>query len=100
MRQFSSITTRHRDSIIESFPCAAWLSIQRRHARETPMAKTAESDGNRLLAALPADVYKRLVPHLEPIKLKLRQVLYETGDPITHVYFPNQALISLVLRMK
>jgi CRP-like cAMP-binding protein len=64
------------------------------------MAKTAESDGNRLLAALPADVYKRLVPHLEPIKLKLRQVLYETGDPITHVYFPNQALISLVLRMK
>jgi CRP-like cAMP-binding protein len=55
---------------------------------------------NRLLAALPIDDYQRLLPYLEKIALKLRQVLYDAGDVINYVYFPNKALISLVSRMK
>jgi CRP-like cAMP-binding protein len=66
----------------------------------SPMPDTAPPLGNRLLAALPADIYRRLLPQLEKITLKLRQVLYEEGDVINYVYFPNQALISLVSKMK
>jgi CRP-like cAMP-binding protein len=55
---------------------------------------------NQLLAALPADIYKRILPHLETVELKLRQVLYEAGDAVTHAYFPNNSLISLVSKMR
>lgn len=55
---------------------------------------------NRLLAALPAEEYQRLVPHLELVSLPLGQVLYEPGESIRDVYFPHQALISLVSIMQ
>jgi CRP-like cAMP-binding protein len=54
---------------------------------------------NRLLAALPASEYQRLVPHLDFVSLSLEQVLYEPEEPIRHVYFPHQAIVSLVSTM-
>jgi CRP-like cAMP-binding protein len=55
---------------------------------------------NQLLAALPAKDYKRLLPHLEPVRLPFMEVLYESGDAIEHVYFPNDGLLSLLVVMK
>jgi CRP-like cAMP-binding protein len=55
---------------------------------------------NRLLPALPADEYQRLVPDLKFVSLSLEQVLYESGEPIRYVYFPHQALVSLVSTME
>ena len=52
---------------------------------------------NRLLAALPAGDYRRLRPHLEPVSLTPRQVLYQPGLPISHVYFPTRTVLSLLL---
>jgi CRP-like cAMP-binding protein len=54
---------------------------------------------NQLLAALPGNIYKRLVPHLETVRLPFMKVLYESGDAIEHVYFPNDGLISLLVVM-
>lgn len=54
---------------------------------------------NQLLSALPPEDYQRLLPHLQPVELSIRQVLYTTGDPIEYVYFPDQALVSLVTVM-
>ncbi|MBD1894361.1 Crp/Fnr family transcriptional regulator, partial [Coleofasciculus sp. FACHB-129] len=51
---------------------------------------------NRLLAALPASEYERLVPYLELVSLPLSQVLYELGVPIEYVYFPQQGIVSLL----
>jgi len=51
---------------------------------------------NQILAALSAAEYQRLVPHLERVDLESHKVLYEAGEPITHVYFLNQAIASLV----
>jgi CRP-like cAMP-binding protein len=51
---------------------------------------------NRLLAALPGKDYKQLVPHLEPIHLVFAEVLYEPGDTIQYLYFPNHSIISLL----
>ena len=55
---------------------------------------------NKLLAALPASDYERLVPHLKLVSLPLRKVLYEAGEPITQVYFPDQAMVSIVTTME
>ena len=55
---------------------------------------------NKLLAAIDRDAFQRLLPHLEPVTLKRKQVLYEPGDHIRHVYFPETAVIVLVTIMK
>jgi CRP-like cAMP-binding protein len=55
---------------------------------------------NQLLAALPEKVYKRLLPHMESVPLPFMEVLYESGEPIRHVYFPNEGLISLLVVME
>ncbi|MEO8435601.1 MAG: Crp/Fnr family transcriptional regulator [Pyrinomonadaceae bacterium] len=51
---------------------------------------------NRLLAALPRKDYQRLLPKLEPVDLAFGDVLYQPGDVITHVHFPNNSIISLL----
>lgn len=51
---------------------------------------------NRLLAALPREEYERLLPKLETVPLTLKQVIYEPGKPIQHVYFLNTGVISLL----
>lgn len=51
---------------------------------------------NRLLATLPKIEYKRLLPKLKSVSLVLGEVLYEPGDPIKYVYFPNDSIISLI----
>ena len=54
--------------------------------------------GNRLLAALPAEERERLAPHLEQVSLEFNQVLVEFDRPIEHVYFLDDAVTSTVVR--
>jgi CRP-like cAMP-binding protein len=61
---------------------------------------TLKPQVNRLLAALPPFDYERLIPHLKLVLLTTRQVIYEPGEPITHVYFPQNAVVSIVTGMK
>jgi CRP-like cAMP-binding protein len=61
---------------------------------------TIKPQVNKLLAALPSNDYERLVPHLKLVSLPTRQVIYEPGEPITHIYFPQNAVISIVTSMK
>lgn len=51
---------------------------------------------NRLLAKLPRNEYDRLRPGLKRISLSFGEVLYEPGDTITYVYFPNDSIVSLL----
>src|SRR6476469_6771381 len=51
---------------------------------------------NRLLAALPRHEYKRLLPKLKTVNLVLGEELYEFGNAIKYVYFPNDSIISLI----
>jgi CRP-like cAMP-binding protein len=55
---------------------------------------------NRLLAALPAEVYERLAPHLEDSPLLLGQVIYESGERLDHIYFPTTSIVSLLYMME
>lgn len=51
---------------------------------------------NGLLAALPRRVFLRLLSGLEPVTLTFGEMLQESGQPIRQVYFPNDAVISLI----
>ena len=55
---------------------------------------------NRLLAALPGDVQRRLLSKMEKVSLASQQVLYEANTPITHVWFPLSGVVSLVITLK
>ncbi len=55
---------------------------------------------NRLLAALPGEERKRLLPSLEPVSFSLGDVVYEAGGRIDHVYFPTDSIISLLYIME
>jgi CRP-like cAMP-binding protein len=59
-----------------------------------------EHEANHLLAALPIAISARWLPHLEPVELRLGQVLYESGGTLSHVYFPTTAIVSLLYVME
>lgn len=65
--------------------------LQYRNRRPTPMLE------NSLLAALSRSDRGRLIAGLEPVTLKFGDVLYEPGEKIRHVYFPRNALVSLLV---
>jgi CRP-like cAMP-binding protein len=50
---------------------------------------------NHLLAALLDADFDRLAPHLDPIMMRLGDVLYESGAAVNHVYFPTSSIVSL-----
>lgn len=61
------------------------------------MSEASYNLSNKLLSALPNNVLERLRPHFEEVSLIQGQILHNSSKPITEVYFPNQASISLVL---
>jgi CRP-like cAMP-binding protein len=55
---------------------------------------------NTLLGALPAEVLARLITELELVPLKLGQVLAESGETMSHAYFPLDCIIALDVTME
>ena len=52
--------------------------------------------GNRILSTLADGEYRRLGSILEQVVLNRRQTLYAPGDVINHIYFPDDAVVSLL----
>ena len=65
-----------------------------------PTTKRAAPVANRLLDALSKKEYQRLLPDLEPVPLAFGDILYEPGDTIGHVYFPDNGIISLLSKVE
>ena len=55
---------------------------------------------NHLLAALPPAESQRWLPLMESVDLPLGQVLYESGNTLSHVYFPTTSIVSLLYVME
>jgi CRP-like cAMP-binding protein len=55
---------------------------------------------NRLLAGLPPEDLAELIEHLEPVALPKKQVLYEVGAPLEHIYFIEEGLASVLTTME
>ncbi|MCC5862968.1 MAG: Crp/Fnr family transcriptional regulator [Gammaproteobacteria bacterium] len=83
------------------------------HAEETSVTKRRSGargrkaavapprpEQNQLLAALPQDVRDRIFSSLEFFPLPLGKCLYESGDELSHVYFPTDSIVSLLYVME
>ena len=55
---------------------------------------------NKLLAALPSEIYLRLQPNLELVTLDVGASVYESGGHQPYVYFPTNAIVSLLYVME
>lgn len=84
-----------RDNIRESRrPPASQRPDRTRRRTFTGLARADVP--NRLLASLPAQEYARLRGGLEPVTLTYGDVLYEPDQPMRHVYFPGDCVVSLL----
>jgi CRP-like cAMP-binding protein len=76
------------------------IAPYRRHDRslDAPAGSQQADDPrrNRLLAALPASEFERLLPHLVAIDMPAGMALHESGEVISHVYFPTSSVVSLL----
>src|SRR5690349_20591599 len=68
----------------------------RGHAVMNPPRAPRPMERNRLLLALPRTAYRALLPDLEAVILPHGAVLFEARDRITHIYFPQRCVISLL----
>ncbi len=60
------------------------------------MADDNRHKANRLIAAMPAEDYAHIAPHLEVVALTPRTVLAESGSPLRYAYFPHAGVICLM----
>jgi CRP-like cAMP-binding protein len=51
---------------------------------------------NELLATLPREHYSRLLSHLSTVSLQQGDVVYEAGDEVDQVYFPQDGMLSVL----
>jgi CRP-like cAMP-binding protein len=55
---------------------------------------------NKLLAALPRDLFERLAPNITSVEPVRGTVLLEAGDEIDQIYFPHDGMLSLLAVMR
>jgi CRP-like cAMP-binding protein len=51
---------------------------------------------NKLLGVLPKEEFAQLQPHFKSCNFRLGQIVYNEGDAINNVYFPQYGMISLL----
>lgn len=62
------------------------------------MPDSAQSaTANQLLRGLPQPHRGRLLGRLEPVELRMEQVLWRPGERLRHVFFPIRSFVSLIV---
>ena len=64
-----------------------------------PVSRAAVQ-ANRLLAVMPDDARDRLLPDMTLISLHAGDVLYDQGSDLAHLYFPVDAIVTLLLKLE
>ena len=54
---------------------------------------------NRLLAALPREVYEKIAPNLKRVSLERGTILHHPGETIEDLYFPIDCFLSITITM-
>jgi len=55
---------------------------------------------NALICALDGATYRELEPHLDEVDFARGEVIYEPGQPVDRVYFPNSGVVSVITAMQ
>lgn len=58
--------------------------------------KPNRQTNNQILNALPEEDYQRLLPDLQQVELAHGEIIYREGETISHVYFPSNAMVSVI----
>ena len=64
------------------------------------MTELIQHSTNKLLASLAPEDLEALSPNLTPVTLEKGALLYEPGDDIDLIYFPHNAVVSLMTLMQ
>lgn len=92
------------DAIIDYSSSNVLLFPAARRALHGAVGRTAAVNrrviANSLLAALPSAEYQHLLAGLEPVTLKLGEVLHERGMPIRYVYFLAGCVVCLMMTVE
>ncbi|MDQ3749130.1 MAG: Crp/Fnr family transcriptional regulator [Acidobacteriota bacterium] len=62
----------------------------------SPKKNSLRSTKNHILNALPDEDYQRLLPDLEYVELPHGRYIYHAEEKINYVYFPENAMISII----
>lgn len=74
------------------------MAIASAPARDSSIGDGATGvEQNRLLRALPYDVYERILPRLESVELEQKFEIWAENEPITAVYFPRTCVNSVLV---
>jgi len=60
----------------------------------------SQQSPNRILNALPQNIFAAVEPNLKQVDLRFGDVLAESVQPVDRVYFPTAGVVSLVVEMK
>jgi|KBSSwiStaDraftv2_1062776.scaffolds.fasta_scaffold167147_1 CRP-like cAMP-binding protein len=66
------------------------------HAASAASRASAVHQSNQLLAVLPAAEYRRLLPELAYRSVRPGEILYRYGQPMDDLFFPQDAICSIV----
>ena len=66
----------------------------------TEAAPREDGAGNRLLRSLAANESERLRPCLERVAFRTNQTVFTAGEPARYLYFPEEAIVSLLATME
>jgi CRP-like cAMP-binding protein len=55
---------------------------------------------NKLFRCMPEDTWQKLLPHIEEFDMPLGLILSESGDRKSHLYFPANAIVSLLYNLE
>jgi CRP-like cAMP-binding protein len=58
--------------------------------------KIAPRSRNHFLSSLPEEDYQRLKPHLESVEMEISEFVHAPYEPISYLYFPEKAVVSVV----
>jgi CRP-like cAMP-binding protein len=62
--------------------------------------KVGLKDQNWLFSSIPEEAWQRLLPHIEEFDLPLGLVLSESGAKNSYLYFPTNAIVSLLYNLE
>lgn len=68
--------------------------------RRGDRCRILQTQGNRFLAALHPEDLDRIGPDMEEVRLESGAILVDADEPVTHAYFPHDAMVSLVSVMQ
>ena len=52
---------------------------------------------NAILEAIPREELHRLLRQMQTVEIEAKQVIYQAGQPVDHIYFPTTALMSILM---